>query len=113
MYIYTCTPVHTGPALWPLRPRRGAAGAGLGLPGEPGQYRILFLPICIYIYMYMYICIYIYIYVYMVECYMVGSTNSYTWFLYPYGRFPKFHRVFLGRDPGTLKSDIVSKNIHN
>ena len=26
-----------------------------------------------------------------------------------YGRFPKFHRVFLGRDPGTLKSDIVSK----
>ena len=21
--------------------------------------------------------------------------------------------VFLGRDPGTLKSDIVSKNIHN
>ena len=30
-----------------------------------------------------------------------------------YGRFPKFHRVFSGRDPGTLKSDIVSKNIHN
>ena len=31
-----------------------------------------------------------------------------------YGRFPKFHRVFWGRDPGTLKSDIVSnKNIHN
>ena len=27
-----------------------------------------------------------------------------------YGRFPKFHRVLLGRDPGTLKSDIVSKN---
>ena len=27
---------------------------------------------------------------------------------YYYGRFPKFHRVFLGRDPGTLKSDIVS-----
>ena len=26
-----------------------------------------------------------------------------------YGRFPKFHRVCLGRDPGTLKSDIVSK----
>ena len=25
-----------------------------------------------------------------------------------YGRFPKFHRVFLGRDPGILKSDIVS-----
>ena len=30
-----------------------------------------------------------------------------------HGRFPKFHRVFLGRGPGTLKSDIVSKNIHN
>ena len=26
-----------------------------------------------------------------------------------YSRFPKFHRVFWGRDPGTLKSDIVSK----
>ena len=26
-----------------------------------------------------------------------------------YGRFPKFHLVCLGRDPGTLKSDIVSK----
>ena len=26
-----------------------------------------------------------------------------------YGRFPKFHRAFLGQDPGTLKSDIVSK----
>ena len=25
------------------------------------------------------------------------------------GRFPKFHRVFLGRDPGTLESDIASK----
>ena len=25
-----------------------------------------------------------------------------------YGRFPKFHGVFSGRDPGTLKSDIVS-----
>ena len=30
------------------------------------------------------------------------------YYLY-YGRFPKFHRVFSGRDPGTLKSDIVSK----
>ena len=26
-----------------------------------------------------------------------------------YGRFPKFHSVFLGRDLGTLKSDTVSK----
>ena len=31
----------------------------------------------------------------------------------PYGRFPKFHRVFSGRDLGTLKSGIVSKNFHN
>ena len=30
-----------------------------------------------------------------------------------YNRFLKFHSVFLGRDFGTLKSDIVSKNIHN
>ena len=30
-----------------------------------------------------------------------------------YGRCPTFHGVFLGRDPGTLKSDIVSKTIHN
>ena len=29
-------------------------------------------------------------------------------YLIQYGRLPKFHRVFLGRDPGTLKSDIVS-----
>ena len=26
-----------------------------------------------------------------------------------HGRFPKFHRVCFGRDPGTLKSDIVPK----
>ena len=26
-----------------------------------------------------------------------------------YGRLPKFHNVFLGRDPGTLKSEIVKK----
>ena len=31
-------------------------------------------------------------------------------YIYIYGRFPKFHRSLLGRDPGTLKSDIVSKN---
>ena len=29
----------------------------------------------------------------------------------PYSRFPKINRVLLGRDPGTLKSDIVSKRI--
>ena len=30
-----------------------------------------------------------------------------------HGRFPEFRRVSFGRDPGTLKSDIVSKNINN
>ena len=28
--------------------------------------------------------------------------------IHVYSRFPKFNRVILGRDPGTLKSDIVS-----
>ena len=31
------------------------------------------------------------------------------WYLHgTYGRLPKYHSVFSGRDPGTLKSDIVS-----
>ena len=37
------------------------------------------------------------------------SRMKHTAALQHYVRFPKFHRVFLGRDPGTLKSDIVSK----
>ena len=50
--------------------------------------------------------------------YDIGGHVQISWFqqlsyfpLYElkYGRFPKFHRAFLGRDPGTLKSDIVSK----
>ena len=32
--------------------------------------------------------------------------------MFIYGRFPKFNRAFLGRDPGTLKSDIVFKKKH-
>ena len=43
-----------------------------------------------------YIYIYIYIYMFYLFIYL---------FVYIHGRFPKFHRVFLGRDPGTLKSD--------
>ena len=78
---------------------------------------------CVYIYIYMYthiIATYVYIYIYI-------HTIIYTIMFRgrgrrggargpchgrpagPYGRFPKFHRVFSGRDPGTLKSDIVSK----
>ena len=56
-----------------------------------------------YIYIYIHICIYIYIYI----CtYIHAYVRTY---VHTYGRFPKFHCVFLGRDPGTLKSDIVSK----
>ena len=54
---------------------------------------------------------------YMYTCPGAGSgrrgryiTQRYVLLQYvKYGRFPKFHRVFWGRDPGTLKSDIVSK----
>ena len=48
--------------------------------------------------------IYIYIYIYILSakpCRAMEEGQC--------GRFPKFHRVFLGRDPGTLKSDIVPK----
>ena len=40
-----------------------------------------------------------------------GIYGDFSFFKAPltHGRFPKFHRVVLGRDPGTLKSDIVSK----
>ena len=69
--------------------------------------------------MYVYISIYTYIIVHIYHyssihqlvhikhnthsCILLSSTVLH------HGRFPKFHRVFLGRDPGTLKSDIVSK----
>ena len=43
----------------------------------------------------------IYIYIYM------NNNNNHHQIIH--NRFPKFHRVFLGRDPGTQKSDIVSK----
>ena len=38
-----------------------------------------------------------------------GGSEGYGRSAYEYSRFPKFHRAFLGRDSGTLKSDIVSK----
>ena len=50
----------------------------------------------------MYVYIYVYIYIYTGVVTTKSSARS-------CGRFPKFHRVFLGRDPGTLKSDMVSK----
>ena len=60
---------------------------------------LLYYTILIYIYIYIYMYIYIYIYMY----------NVYTVRAGPYGRLPKCHPVCLGRDPGTLKSLIVSK----
>ena len=39
----------------------------------------------------------------------VPGMTKYDLRTFGYGRFPKSHRVFLGRDPGTLKSDILSK----
>ena len=79
------------------------------------------------VHIYMYICVslslslslYIYIYIYGGSGWSPRCTrwsacsSSATGCNNYYGRFPKFHRVFLGRDPGTLKSNIVSKNIHN
>ena len=71
--------------------------------------------------MYTYIYIYIYIYIHLHVLNLVFSCVTFDPALglrggellayclsFVYGRFPKFHRVFLGRDPGTLKSDIVS-----
>ena len=67
--------------------------------------------VCIYIYICI-ICIYIYIYrerervQYSVTTWALAEDAA-DRALSLYGRFPKFHRVSLGRDPGTLKSDIV------
>ena len=62
----------------------------------------------------MYIHTYIYIYIYIYICPLDARLNDPRADLavllgWHYGRFPKFDRVCLGRDPGTLKSDIVSK----
>ena len=82
----------------------------------------MYMCVCIYICIYIYIYIITYIYIYIHTHWQrggprirtVGAPQSGPQDPKVYGRFPKFHRVFLGRDPGTLKSDIVSnKNIHN
>ena len=81
----------------------------------------------IHIYIYIYVCVslslflslslytYIYIYIYIYTCvniYIYICIHVYIYiYIYIYGRFPKLHRVFLGRDPGTFKSDIVSTKI--
>ena len=65
-----------------------------------GQYTNVY----IYIYIYTYIERDIYIYISLMFRALL-KRRLLTW----YGRFPKCHRVFLGRDPGTLKFDIVSK----
>ena len=78
--------------------------------------------VCMYVCIYT--CIYIYIYIYIVYTYIISllpgpedarvAVAYLRWleayyYVYCYGRVPKFHRVSLGRDLGTLKSDIVSK----
>ena len=80
-----------------------------------------------YIYIYIYICMYIYIYIYTYIHnirYALQLAACIVWVTFPsllrsrpygqcslilfkHGRLTKFC-VFLGRDPGTLKSDIVS-----
>ena len=84
---------------------------------------LLYLSLSIYIYIYMYVYIYVYTHIHTHT-----YTYTYTWYDFareasassvcgstgarqdpPVRRFPKCHSVFLGRDPGILKSDIVSK----
>ena len=65
----------------------------------------------IYIYIYIYICTHIcdHSSPYILHRSRACCRSHKTTHRQPYGRFPKFHRVLLGREPGTLKSDIVSK----
>ena len=80
----------------------------------------IYLSLSIYIYMwlyiYIYICIYTYVHIHICVLSIVIITiiiiNICVIIVIVYGRFPKCHRVFLGRDAGTLKSDIVSKKQH-
>ena len=62
----------------------------------------------IHMYIHVYVCIYIYIYIAKLPQERRGKSLKLLARKIPYGRFPKFHRVFSGRDSGTLKSDIVS-----
>ena len=91
----------------------------------------IYIYICMYIYIYIYTYTNIYIYIYMGRPF-VWPSGARSWSrprtpdrgrnragragnraaragIGLSGRFPKFHLVLLGRDPGTLKSDIVSK----
>ena len=65
----------------------------------------VYIYIYIYIYYYTYIYAYTYTYIYIYIYIYIGPPDPWN----KYGRFPTFHIVFSGRDPGTLKSDIVSK----
>ena len=69
----------------------------------------LFLSLYIYIYIHTYTCICIYACRYLSLSIYVCITPRLCMMTGPIcGRFPKFNRVCLGRDPGTLRSDIVS-----
>ena len=78
----------------------------------------LYIFTCMYIYIYIYIHIYIYIYIYIHTCcgswtgarrlpaFGAGATKALapTSVLAPgYGRFPKFHRVFVGPRPWRIE----------
>ena len=82
---------------------------------------LVYMAVYIYIYIYIYTCIcvsglYMCTLGYMAVCVYLTCTCHCTpcvikecAALQAYSRFPKCHRAcFLGRDPGTLKSDIVS-----
>ena len=94
----------------------------------PHMYVYIYVYSCIYIYIYIctHICIYIYIYIYRVSGGRKLALGKYlVLFIYTFkrvplwggppakelacGRFPKFHRVFLGRDPGTEVPHRVKK----
>ena len=67
----------------------------------------------VYLCIYMYIHIYVYIHIYTHISHAGDrAKGAHAWRDHlrtsTFGRFPKFHRVSFGRDPGTLKSDIVS-----
>ena len=95
---------------------RGAASTLAGL-----NILVRFALVCD-MYTYLSLSLYIYIYIYILHMYicithidrcvrcatLAGLPESERPKTGSYGRFSKFHRVFSGRDPGTLKSDIVS-----
>ena len=68
----------------------------------------MYVYVYIYIYIHIHMYVYIYIYITVLLSYNTMLCNVMQHNM-TYSRFPKFHRAFLGRDSGTLKSDIVSK----